>query len=68
MAYNSALDQRISAYRRRRVSVSYNMQADELKAVRSEVPELSRWSFTAEQQVLMPGIVTISVRSGSTLA
>jgi putative transposase len=50
--YNSALDQRITAYRRRRVSVSYKMQADELKAVRTEVPELCRWSFTAEQQVL----------------
>src|SRR5690606_31568554 len=27
-------------------------QADELKAVRCAAPELARWSFTAEQQVL----------------
>jgi putative transposase len=50
--YNAGLEQRIDAWRRRRVSVSYKMQADELKAVRSAVPEFKRWSFSAEQQVL----------------
>jgi putative transposase len=32
--YNAGLQQRIEAYRRRGISVTYNMQADELKAVR----------------------------------
>ena len=50
--YNAGLEQRISAYRLRRISVSYKMQADELKAVRCAAPEIARWSFSAEQQVL----------------
>jgi putative transposase len=50
--YNAGLQQRIEAYRRRGISVNYKMQADELKAVRCAAPELSRWSYTAEQQVL----------------
>jgi putative transposase len=50
--YNAALEQRIDAWRRRHVSVTYKMQADELKAVRCAAPELARWSFSAEQQVL----------------
>jgi hypothetical protein len=32
--------------------VNYRMQADELKAVRLAAPELARWSYSAEQQVL----------------
>ena len=50
--YNAGLEQRIAAYRRRGISVSYKKQADELKAVRCAAPELARWSFSAEQQVL----------------
>jgi IS605 OrfB family transposase len=50
--YNAGLEQRIAAYRRRRICVSYKMQADELKGVRCAAPELARWSFSAEQQEL----------------
>lgn len=50
--YNAGLEQRITAYQRRRVSVSYGMQATELKAVRALGDGLERWSFSAEQQVL----------------
>jgi putative transposase len=50
--YNAGLEQRIDAYQRRGISVTYRMQADELKAVRCAAPELTRWSFSAEQQVL----------------
>lgn len=50
--YNAALEQRIAAWQRRRVSVSYKMQADELKDVRCAAPDFARWSFSAEQQVL----------------
>src|SRR5262252_5346783 len=50
--YNAGLEQRIAAYRRGRISVSYKMQANELKGVRCAAPELARWSFSAEQQVL----------------
>lgn len=50
--YNAALQQRIEAYRRRGVSLRYGDQANELKAVRIEMPEMARWSFTAEQQCL----------------
>ena len=50
--YNCALEQRIDAYRRRSVSLRYKEQASELKAVRLAEPDLARWSFSAEQQVL----------------
>jgi putative transposase len=50
--YNAALQQRIEAFQRARVSLSYGMQAQELKAVRAADGGLARWSFTAEQQVL----------------
>src|SRR5215470_11700357 len=50
--YNAGLEQRIAAYRRGRISVSYKMQADELKGVRCAAPELARWSFSVQQQVL----------------
>lgn len=50
--YNAGLEQRIEAYRRQHISVTYKMQADELKAVRCAAPDLARWSFSAEQQVL----------------
>lgn len=50
--YNAGLEQRIDAYRRRGVSLRYKDQANELKAVRLAEPDLARWSFSAEQQVL----------------
>lgn len=50
--YNAALEQRIDAYRRRGISIVYKMQADELKAIRCAEPNMARWSFSAEQQVL----------------
>ncbi|WP_449410622.1 helix-turn-helix domain-containing protein [Methylobacterium komagatae] len=51
--YNAGLQQRIEAYRRRRISLSYAQQTGELKACRAADPEgLGRWSFTALQQVL----------------
>lgn len=50
--YNAGLEQRIAAYQRRRISVTYGMQATELKAVRALGDGLERWSFSAEQQVL----------------
>jgi transposase len=49
--YNACLVQRRDAWRRQ-ISVGYTMQAAELKAVRCAIPELTRWSFSAEQQVL----------------
>lgn len=50
--YNAGLQQRIEAYERRSVSLSYATQTSELKAIRAEHAGLARWSFTAEQQVL----------------
>ena len=50
--YNGCLEQRIDAWERRQISLGYSMQAAELKAVRCAIPELARWSFSAEQQVL----------------
>ncbi len=50
--YNAGLEQRIDAYRRRGLSLSYKDQALELRAVRIAEPDLARWSFSAEQQVL----------------
>ncbi|GJD79053.1 IS200/IS605 family transposase ISMex45 [Methylobacterium gregans] len=51
--YNAGLQQRIEAYRRRRISLGYAHQANELKACRAADPDgLGRWSFTALQQVL----------------
>jgi putative transposase len=50
--YNAALQQRIEAYRRRRLSIRYSNQAAELKAVRAADERLAGYSFSAEQQVL----------------
>ncbi|CAO3459512.1 helix-turn-helix domain-containing protein [Azospirillum largimobile] len=47
--YNAGLQQRIEAYRRQGVSLNYKAQADELKLLRAEVPELGTYSFSAEQ-------------------
>lgn len=50
--YNAGLQQRIEAYRRRGIRLRYLDQANELKAVRAVDERLSRFSFSAEQQVL----------------
>lgn len=51
--YNACLQQRIEAYRRRGISLRYGHQAAELKACRTADPDgLTRWSFSALQQVL----------------
>lgn len=50
--YNAALQQRIEAYRRRGITLRYNDQALELKAVREADERLAEYSFSAEQQVL----------------
>ena len=51
--YNAGLQQRIEAYRRRKLSLRYGHQAGELKACRAADPDgLGRWSFSALQQVL----------------
>ena len=52
MLYNACLEQRITAYERCKISLRYKDQAAELKAVRIAEPDLARWSFSAEQQVL----------------
>jgi len=39
--YNGGLQQRIEAYQRRGVSLSYVMQTSELRAIRTQCPELS---------------------------
>ena len=50
--YNAGLQQRIEAYRRRRISLRYLDQASELKAVRAADERLAGYSYSAEQQVL----------------
>jgi len=50
--YNAALQQRIEAYRRRRITLRYGNQAAELKAVRAVDERLGGFSFSAEQQLL----------------
>jgi putative transposase len=50
--YNAGLQQRMEAYRRQGKSLRYQDQANELKTVRTELPEIAHWSFSAEQQVL----------------
>ena len=52
LLYNAGLEERISAYQRTGITLSYHDQALQLKACRELMPELSRWSFTALQQVL----------------
>lgn len=50
--YNACLQQRIEAYRRRGLTLSYNAQSLEIKNVRASEPEIKRWSFTALLRVL----------------
>ena len=50
--YNACLEQRISAYRQRGLSLRFGNQVAELKAVRAADPDMARWSFTLLQQVV----------------
>ena len=50
--YNAALEERREAYRTRGMSVSYKMQADQLKALRREVQEVAFLNFSSMQQTL----------------
>lgn len=50
--YNAALEQRITAWGMKRRTLRYMDQAREIKAIRTEFPELQRWSFSALQSVL----------------
>jgi putative transposase len=50
--YNAALEERREAYRKQGVSVSYKMQADQLKALRREVEEIGFLNFSSMQQTL----------------
>ncbi len=49
---NAALQQREEAWKRRRVSLSSEDQANQLPALRAAMPDLARWSYTAQQQPL----------------
>lgn len=49
--YNAALQQRVEAWRRSGKTLNYIDQSLELKATRAAHEGLSRWSFSAEQQV-----------------
>ncbi len=49
--YNAALESRIDAHRKG-VNLTYGAQAAELKVLRTECPEFSRWSHTGKQHVL----------------
>ena len=50
--YNAALEQRISAWRRRRVSVGYADQCKELTDLRRECPEFADVNCSSQQRTL----------------
>ncbi len=52
--YNAALEERIEAWQRCRVSVNYGTQSAQLKEIRRDDcrPDMAEWSFTAQQQTL----------------
>ncbi|WP_207540767.1 RNA-guided endonuclease InsQ/TnpB family protein [Sabulicella rubraurantiaca] len=50
--YNAALDQRITAWRRRRVSLSYADQCRELTDLRRECPEFATANCSSQQRTL----------------
>jgi putative transposase len=50
--YNTALEQRIDAYSRCGISVSYKMQAKELTQLRAEFPECEALNCPSEQVTL----------------
>jgi putative transposase len=49
--YNAALEERIGAWRRG-ISLNYQTQAAHLPQLRRDLPEIGRWSCSAEQHVL----------------
>src|SRR5215831_11258559 len=51
-AYNTALQQRVTAYQRRRVSISRFQQEAELKEIRAEFPEYAAIHSHVLQDVL----------------
>ena len=51
--YNAALEQRITAYRKRNISLSYVDQAKELTKLRSEFPEYRALNAQSEQVTLI---------------
>lgn len=50
--YNAALEQRIEAYSRRGISITYNMQAKDLTQLRAEFPEYRALNAQSEQVTL----------------
>lgn len=50
--YNAGLQQRIDAWQRQGLSVTYGKQAAELKSARAIHNRLGLWSFSAEQHIL----------------
>ncbi|KAA0577927.1 transposase [Azospirillum sp. B21] len=50
--YNAALEQRIDAYRRRRVSLTYADQCHDLTALRQECPEFATLNCSSQQVTL----------------
>jgi len=50
--YNACLQERIGAYRRAGVSVTFGMQSAQLKAVREVYPVAAEFSFSAEQRTV----------------
>src|SRR3989338_6637068 len=50
--YNAALEQRITAYRTRKISLSYVDQAKELTQLRAEFPEYKALNAQSEQVTL----------------
>ncbi len=50
--YNAALEQRIDAWRRRRVSLSYQDQCKELTSLRAECPEFTVANCSSQQRTL----------------
>src|SRR5687767_1561091 len=50
--YNAALEERRTAYHKRAATVTYKMQADQLKAIRQNDPDFAHLNFTACQQTL----------------
>ena len=50
--YNAALQERKEAWECRGVCIKYTHQANQLKKIRQDNPELARYSYSAAQQVL----------------
>lgn len=50
--YNAALQERRDAYRQASVTITYGMQAAQLKDIRRLICEQARWSFSSQQATL----------------